>query len=145
MSRTGVKEMSSNLLRMRFMNRQSEAERREQLRKEEETRLLQARWVVQSADKDHNVILVLSEDRFDLSPPIGRRSFRNFNPMLETLVVQQMREHKQSESRKVRKKKRGDRSDVNHSKVVLGRHSRKMRARFSLSLFVFAVLIKKKK
>lgn len=99
--------MSSNLLRMRFMNRQSEAERREQLRKEEETRLLQARWVVQSADKDHNVILVLSEDRFDLSPPIGRRSFRNFNPMLETLVVQQMREHKQSESRKVRKKKKG--------------------------------------
>ncbi len=100
-----MKEMSSNLLRMRFMNRQEETDRREKLRREEEDRLIQARWVVKSSDAEDKVILILTEDRFDLSPPIGRRSFRGFNNALETLVVQQMREHKQSESRKVKQNK----------------------------------------
>ncbi len=105
MSRPGAKEvtMSSNLMRMRFMNRQEESERRERLRREEEDRLIQARWVVKSSDAEDKVILILTEDRFDLSPPIGRRSFHGYNQSLEALVAQQLREHKQSESRKVNK------------------------------------------
>ena len=69
-----------------------------QLRKEEERRLLEARWVVKSNDDD-NVILIMSEDRFDLSPPLGRRSFKGFNAALETLVEAQLREHRQRQGR----------------------------------------------
>lgn len=74
---------------------------------QEERRLLEARWVVKSKDDD-NVILILSEDRFDLSPPIGRRSFKQFNTMLESLVETQLREHKQAQGRLLKRQAKLD-------------------------------------
>ena len=93
-------------MQMKFMKRREEHDRRERLRKEEEERLLAARWVVKSAGDDvaESVILILSEERFDLSPPVGRRSFRGFNPALETMVTAQLREYKQTESRKAKRR-----------------------------------------
>ena len=63
---------------------------------------MEARWVVRSND-DSNVILILSEDRFDLSPPIGRRSFKGYNPTLDTLMEEKLRAHKQARGRKLKR------------------------------------------
>jgi hypothetical protein len=78
-----------------------------QLRKEEEDKLLEARWVVKSNDNE-NVIMLLSEDRFDLSPPIGRRSFKGFNPALETLATEKLKQHQQTENRKEKRRAKLD-------------------------------------
>ena len=64
--------------------------------------MLEARWVVTSNDDNH-VILILSEDRFDLSPPIGRRSFKGFNPSLDSLMEEKIREHRQARGRKAKR------------------------------------------
>lgn len=67
------KSLSSSLLNMKFMRRKEEAQLREKLRKEETNALSEARWSVKSLDR---IICITDEQRFDLSPPIGRRSFR---------------------------------------------------------------------
>ncbi len=100
------KELSSSVLSMKFMRRRQESELREKLRREEEDRLIQARWVITTAEEKNNVILILSDERFDLSPPVGRRSFQGFNSALEALVTQQLREHKQTQSRHAKRKKK---------------------------------------
>jgi len=76
------------------MRRREEGERRDRLRKEEDDRLREARWVVKGLDD--RVLVMADETRFDLSPPLGRRSFKSFNPVVEELVELQLKEHKQS-------------------------------------------------
>lgn len=81
----------------KFMRRREEAERRDKLRRQEDDRLREARWTVKGLD-DHIMVLA-DETRFDLSPPIGRRSFKNFNPAIEQLVEAQLKEHRESGKR----------------------------------------------
>ncbi len=84
------------------MRRREEAERRDRLRREEEDRMREARWVVKGLD---NAVTMLTDDRrFDLSPPLGRRSFRGFNPVVEALVEQQLKEHRELNKRGERRK-----------------------------------------
>jgi hypothetical protein len=112
------KELSSSVLSMKFMKRRQEAELRERLRREEEDRLIQARWVITTTEAKNNVILILSDDRFDLSPPVGRRSFQGCNPALEALVTLQLREHKQTQSRHAKRKKKLAEAAEEEEKVV---------------------------
>ncbi|ORX46427.1 hypothetical protein BCR36DRAFT_405704 [Piromyces finnis] len=93
-----VKELSGNILKMKFMQRNREQQQKEEEEKEQQRALSEAHWVVDfDSITPENETKIESESSFMNfleGGNIGRRSYQKFNNTIEKLAEEQMKEQK---------------------------------------------------
>ncbi|KAG4101763.1 hypothetical protein H8356DRAFT_1654215 [Neocallimastix lanati (nom. inval.)] len=93
-----VKELSGNILKMKFMQRNREQQQKEEEEKEQQRALSEAHWVLNFDDiASENETKIESESSFMNfleGGNIGRRSYQKFNNTIEKLAEEQMKEQK---------------------------------------------------
>ncbi|ORX81359.1 hypothetical protein BCR32DRAFT_268303 [Anaeromyces robustus] len=93
-----VKELSGNILKMKFMQRNREQQQKEEEEKEQKRALSEAHWVLDfNSISQENETKIESESSFMNfleGGNIGRRSYQKFNNAIEKLAEEQMKEQK---------------------------------------------------
>eukprot|EP00833_Pecoramyces_ruminatium_P006164 jgi/Orpsp1_1/1180196/evm.model.c7180000072479.1 len=93
-----VKELSGNILKMKFMQRNREQQQKEEEEKEQQRALSEAHWVLDfdsvASENETKIESETSFMNFLEGGNIGRRSYQKFNNTIEKLAEEQMKEQK---------------------------------------------------